>query len=67
MSHILYADDHEHMRLMVRDLLQSSGPEVALAPDGPTALARLRDREPDLLILDVSMPGMSGFDVCRAV
>jgi diguanylate cyclase (GGDEF)-like protein len=66
-SHILYADDHEHMRLMVRDLLQSSGHEVALAPDGPTALARLRDREPDLLILDVSMPGMSGFDVCRAV
>jgi diguanylate cyclase (GGDEF)-like protein len=66
-SHILYADDHEHMRLMVRDLLQASGHEVTLAPDGPTALARLRDREPDLLILDVSMPGMSGFEVCRAV
>jgi diguanylate cyclase (GGDEF)-like protein len=40
---------------------------VTLAPDGATALDLLRDREPDLLILDVSMPGMSGFDVCRAV
>jgi PleD family two-component response regulator len=66
-SYLLYADDHEHMRLMVRDLLVASGHEVALAPDGATALARLREREPDLLILDVSMPGLSGLDVCRAV
>jgi PleD family two-component response regulator len=66
-SFLLYADDHEHMRLMVRDLLQASGHEVALASDGPSALARLREREPDLLILDVSMPGLSGIDVCRAV
>jgi PleD family two-component response regulator len=66
-SYLLYADDHEHMRLMVRDLLEASGHEVALAPDGATALARLREREPDLLILDVSMPGLTGFDVCRAV
>jgi PleD family two-component response regulator len=66
-SYLLYADDHEQMRLMVRDLLEASGHEVVLAPDGPSALARLREREPDLLILDVAMPGMSGFDVCRAV
>ena len=67
MPYLLYADDHEQMRLMVRDLLQASGHEVALAPDGSSALAQLRAREPDLLILDVSMPGMSGFEVCRAV
>jgi diguanylate cyclase (GGDEF)-like protein len=66
-SYLLYADDHEQMRLMVRDLLEASGHEVALAPDGPSALAQLRVREPELLILDVAMPGMSGFDVCRAV
>jgi PleD family two-component response regulator len=65
--YLLYADDHEQMRLMVRDLLQASGHEVSLASDGPSALAQLKAREPDLLILDVSMPGMSGFDVCRAV
>jgi len=52
---------------MVRDLLEASGHEVALAADGAAALARVREREPDLLILDVSMPGLSGFDVCRVV
>lgn len=50
---------------MVRDLLQASGHEVALAPDGASVLERFREREPDLLILDVSMPGLSGIDVCR--
>ena len=67
MSFLLYADDHEAHRLMVRDVLQASGHEVALATDGASALARLREREPDLLILDVAMPGLSGIDVCRAV
>jgi PleD family two-component response regulator len=66
-SFLLYADDHEPHRNMVRDLLQASGHEVALAADGASALALLHEREPDLLILDVSMPGLSGIDVCRAV
>ena len=52
---------------MVRDLLQSSGHEVALAPDGLTALAAVQAREPELLILDLAMPGMTGFEVCRAI
>ncbi len=52
---------------MVRDMLVAVGYEVGLAPDGPTALASIADREPDLLILDLQMPGMSGLDVCRAI
>ena len=52
---------------MVRDLLQSIGHEVALAPDGLTALAAVQAREPDLMILDLNMPGMTGFEVCRAI
>lgn len=52
---------------MVRALLEAAGHEVSLAHDGPSALASLQAREPELLILDVSMPGLSGFDVCRAV
>lgn len=67
MSYLLFADDNEDMRLMVRDLLQSSGHEVALAPDGLTALAAVQAREPDLMILDLNMPGMTGFEVCRAI
>jgi CheY-like chemotaxis protein len=66
-SYLLFADDNEDMRLMVRDLLQSSGHEVALAPDGLSALAAVQAREPDLLILDLAMPGMTGFEVCRAI
>ena len=67
LSYLLFADDNEDMRLMVRDLLQSIGHEVALAPDGLTALAAVQAREPDLLILDLAMPGMTGFEVCRAI
>ena len=52
---------------MVRDLLESSGHEIGLAADGPSALASVGTRVPDLLILDLNMPGLSGYDVCRAV
>src|SRR5688500_4047379 len=55
------------MRHMVRDLLESSGHEIGLAADGPSALASVGTRVPDLLILDLNMPGLSGYDVCRAV
>jgi PleD family two-component response regulator len=66
-SYLLFADDNEDMRHMVRDLLESSGHEIGLAADGPSALASVKAREPDLLILDLNMPGLSGYDVCRAV
>jgi len=64
-SYLLFADDNEDMRHMVRDLLESSGHEIDLAADGPSALAAVNAREPDLLILDLNMPGLSGYDVCR--
>ena len=67
MSYVLCVDDHEDMRLMVREVLASAGHEVDLAPDGLSALASIQEREPDLLVLDLVMPGMSGIDVCRAV
>ena len=67
MSYLLFADDNEDMRHMVRDLLVSSGHEIGLAADGPSALASVKEREPDLLILDLNMPGLSGYEVCRAV
>ena len=67
MSYLLFADDNEDMRRMLRDLFKSSGHEVGLASDGLAALASIHAREPDLVILDQSMPGMSGFEVCRSV
>jgi diguanylate cyclase (GGDEF)-like protein len=66
-SYILYADDHEEMRLMVKALLTSSGHEVGLVPDGRAALDAVQEREPDLLLLDVMMPRLSGLEACRAV
>ena len=67
MSYLLFADDNADMRRMVQSLLESSGHEVALVPDGAAALASLEEREPDLLILDLVMPNMTGLDVCRLV
>ena len=52
---------------MVREVLQSAGHEVELAGDGLSALEAIQEREPDLLVLDHMMPGMSGFEVCRTV
>jgi len=66
-SYILYADDHEDMRLMVRAVLASAGHEVGLVADGRSALASVQEREPDLLLLDVMMPGVNGFEACRTV
>jgi diguanylate cyclase (GGDEF)-like protein len=67
LSYLLFADDNEDMRRMVRSLLESAGHEVELVPDGSAALKSIQQREPDLLILDLAMPGMTGFDVCHTV
>jgi CheY-like chemotaxis protein len=66
-SYIVYADDHRDMREMVRAVLMASGHEVGLVEDGEAALAAVQAREPDLLILDVMMPGLNGLEVCRTV
>jgi DNA-binding response OmpR family regulator len=66
-SYLLFVDDNEDMRLMVREVLESAGHEVELAPDGLSALEAIQEREPDLLVLDNIMPGMSGVEVCRTV
>ncbi|HUF29811.1 MAG TPA: response regulator [Gemmatimonadaceae bacterium] len=67
MSYLLVVDDNEDMRLMVREVLTSAGHDVETAPDGLTALASVEVREPDLMVLDLAMPGMSGIEVCRAL
>jgi len=64
-SYLLLADDNEDMRLMLRELFRAAGHEVAMAADGVEALEAIAEREPDLVILDHSMPRMSGLEVCR--
>src|SRR5262249_28141678 len=62
---ILIADDECHIRRILQFNLERAGYEVVAVEDGLTALETARAQRPDLVILDVSMPGMTGLDVCR--
>ncbi|RZS89864.1 response regulator receiver domain-containing protein [Motilibacter rhizosphaerae] len=64
---ILIAEDDDDIRDLVEFKLANLGLEVVGVGDGATALARVREVHPDLVILDVNMPELSGIDVCRAL
>jgi DNA-binding response OmpR family regulator len=64
---VLVVDDDDGIRSSVRVALEDRGYRVIEAPDGESALARLREREPDLVVLDVMLPGMDGFECCRQI
>ena len=64
---ILVADDDDDIRALVTLRLQRFGFEVVAAADGEQALALARDRCPDLAILDVTMPGLTGLEVTGAL
>ncbi len=61
---VLVAEDNSDSRQLVEDILASLGYEILTAPDGVQALELAHRMTPDLVILDINMPGMSGFDVC---
>jgi two-component system OmpR family response regulator len=65
MARILVVDDEPHILEVVRGYLVRDGHDVVTAPDGDAALARAAEVTPDLLVLDVMLPGRSGFDVLR--
>jgi CheY-like chemotaxis protein len=69
MSHtVVIADDDPDIRDLVRIAVGKSGLDlVASVSDGVAALAAIRTHDPDLAILDISMPEMTGVEVCRAV
>lgn len=62
---ILVVDDHPSSRMTAVALLSVEGYEVLEADSGPAALERVVEGNPDLILLDVMMPGMDGFEVCR--
>ncbi len=62
---ILIADDDDGLRHLLSLVLCREGFEVIEAADGTEALARAYDSSPTLVLLDVMMPGLDGFDVCR--
>ena len=67
MSRILIVEDEEAMRLGLVDNLKFDGHEVDIAEDGESGLDRISSNEYDLVLLDVMLPKMSGFDVCKTV
>ena len=62
---VLVVDDDAPVRRMLERTLGAEGNEVRSVADGPQALVEIERRAPDLVILDVSMPGMDGLAVCR--
>ena len=60
---ILIVEDHPTMREAMRLILENEGFDIREASDGPTALTMVRERHPDLLFLDLNIPGASGADV----
>jgi putative two-component system response regulator len=67
MGRVLVVDDIEANRTLVSALLARDGYEIEAVADGRAALEAVRRRPPDLVLLDVMMPGPSGFDVCRTL
>ncbi len=66
-SRILVVDDDVALAEMIGIVLQNEGFDVVFCADGSQAPAQFQESRPDLVLLDVMLPGMDGFDVCRAI
>jgi DNA-binding response OmpR family regulator len=64
---ILIAEDEPSLVFTLRDTLESEGYDVHVVEDGSLALDRVLDVKPDLLLLDLMLPGRSGFDICKDI
>jgi CheY-like chemotaxis protein len=64
---VLIVDDEESLRHTVHEALRLSGYEVSEAPDGPDGLDQADRLRPDVILLDIHMPGIDGYTVCRSL
>lgn len=62
---ILIIDDTEFMTKLISDILTNADYDVVTASNGPDGIQKVREEKPDLVILDVIMPGMDGYQVCK--
>jgi two-component system alkaline phosphatase synthesis response regulator PhoP len=67
MPRILIVDDEPSIVLALKDELVFEGFEVDSASDGPSALEKAREFKPDVMLLDLALPGLNGFEVCRQI
>ncbi|HXN15389.1 MAG TPA: response regulator [Usitatibacter sp.] len=66
-ARILIAEDEESILTSLEFLMRRSGFETRVARDGELAVGALHEFRPDLVLLDIMLPGRSGFEVCRAI
>ncbi|MGB8860875.1 MAG: response regulator, partial [Ilumatobacteraceae bacterium] len=67
MISLLFIEDDDAIRVALKLALEDEGYEVREAPDGRTGLTSFAEREPDLVLLDLRLPDLSGFEVCRSM
>ncbi|WP_017305821.1 response regulator transcription factor [Spirulina subsalsa] len=67
MSKVLVVEDSLAQREMISDLLKGSGLTVAVASDGIEALEKIEQYSPDIVVLDIVMPNMNGYELCRRI
>ncbi len=66
-THILVVNDEQHILQLLRKTLELEGFAVTVAADGNSALARLAEQAPDLVPLDIRMPGLDGYQVLELI
>lgn len=66
-KHILLVEDDASLAVWIADYLTSQGYQISLATNGPDAIILIKEDQPDLVLLDINLPGKDGFDVCREV
>ena len=64
---ILIADDNQPNRELLDAYLAVDGHEILMAADGEETLRKVRDQDPDLVLLDIMMPRLSGYEVCQRI
>ncbi len=67
MAKIMVVDDEPHMVYIVKKYFEMAGHTIVEAPDGRTCLERLNSEKPDLVLLDIMMPGINGWEVCKKI
>ncbi|MFC1521961.1 response regulator [Elusimicrobiota bacterium] len=66
-KHIISAEDDPAISMLIRDALTISGYEVTSIDDGSIVVETVKKKQPDLLLLDIGLPGVSGLDICKII
>jgi len=67
MKHIFVVDDEQNIRDLIKKYLEKDGYMVSTFPDGLKILHELQSKQPDLMVLDINMPGIDGIELCKEI